>query len=88
MTFMMLLFFVGSASAQTIDEGKSFLYYERFESAINVFQKILNSDPNNEAAAFWLGQAYLRNDDRSNQDVAKQRHYISRNCRRIPTRLF
>jgi len=71
MTFMMLLFFVGSASAQTIDEGKSFLYYERFESAINVFQKILNSDPNNEAAAFWLGQAYLRNDDRSNQDVAK-----------------
>lgn len=70
MILLMMLFLVGFSSAQTIDEGKAFLYYERYESAKAVFQKILSSDPNNEQAAFWLGQAYLRNDDRTPKDVA------------------
>lgn len=69
MILLMMLFFVGFSSAQTIDEGKKFLYYERYESAKTVFQKLLSSDPNNEEAAFWLGQAYLRNDDRTEKDV-------------------
>ena len=64
------MFFAGFSSAQSVDDGKSFLYYERYKSAKDVFQKILASDPNNEEAAYWLGQAYLRNDDRTAKDVA------------------
>lgn len=59
--------------AQTIDEGKSFIYYERYQSARNVFQKILSTDPNNEEAAYWLGQTYLRDDDRTAKDIAAAR---------------
>jgi len=70
MNLMLMLFFVGFSSAQSIDEGKTFLYYERYESAKTVFQKILSSEPNNEEAAYWLGQAYLRNNDRTEKDIA------------------
>jgi len=48
--------------AQGIKEGKQFLNRERYESAEGVFQQILNKDPNNTEAAFWLGQTYLDND--------------------------
>ena len=46
-------------SAQSIDDGKKFLYYERFTSAKQVFQKIIASDPKNAEAIYWLGQAYI-----------------------------
>jgi len=49
--------------AQSIDEGKKFLNYERYQSAEGIFQKILASDPNNIEAAYWLGQAYLQDQD-------------------------
>lgn len=45
--------------AQGIKEGKQFLNYERYESAENVFKKILTADPKNTEAAYWLGQTYL-----------------------------
>lgn len=64
------MFFAGFSSAQSVADGKSFLYYERYKSAKDVFQKILASDPNNEQAAYWMGQAYLRSDDRTAKDVA------------------
>ena len=47
------------ASAQTVDQGKKFLYYQRYQSAKDVLQKVLASNPNNIEATYWLGQAYL-----------------------------
>jgi tetratricopeptide (TPR) repeat protein len=45
--------------AQSIQEGKQFLNYERYQSAEDVFQKLLTANPNNTEAAYWLGQTYL-----------------------------
>lgn len=45
--------------AQGIKEGKQFLNYERYTSAENVFNKLLQADPKNTEAAYWLGQTYL-----------------------------
>ena len=56
--------------AQSIDDGKNFMYYERYKSAKDVFQKILAANPANEEAAYWLGQAYIAPDDRSEKDIA------------------
>jgi len=61
-----LLSFLISANilfAQSIDEGKRFLYYERYNSAKDVFNKLVNANPNNIDAAYWLGQTYLGEED-------------------------
>ncbi|MDP4284082.1 MAG: tetratricopeptide repeat protein [Bacteroidota bacterium] len=57
--------------AQSIDEGKKFLYYEKFESAQKNFQQMLTKDPNNVDAAYWLGQVYLQNSDNRDTAAAK-----------------
>lgn len=53
------LFTFNVIMAQSIDEGKRFMYYERYKSAKDVFQKMLVANPNNEEAAYWLGQAEI-----------------------------
>jgi tetratricopeptide (TPR) repeat protein len=57
------LLFGNFIMAQGIDEGKQFMYYERFSSAKDVFQKLLTAEPNNEEAAYWLGQAEIGLED-------------------------
>ncbi len=57
------LFFSGVAMAQTIEEGKKFMYYEKFQSAKNVFQKLIAADPNNTTAIYWLGLATISGAD-------------------------
>lgn len=47
------------SNAQTIDDGKKFLYYEKFISAKNVFQQLVNANANNEEAVYWLGQTLI-----------------------------
>jgi tetratricopeptide (TPR) repeat protein len=51
------------AFAQSVDQGKKFLYYERFKSANDVFDKILASNPNNIDAVYWKGQTLLSSKD-------------------------
>lgn len=68
--FLALMFFANFLFAQSIEDGKSFMYYERYKSAKDVFQKILASNPANEEAAYWLGQAYIAPDDRTAKDLA------------------
>jgi tetratricopeptide (TPR) repeat protein len=53
------LFFAGTLSAQSLEDGKKFMYYERFKSAKDVFQKLISANPNNEEATYWLGQAEI-----------------------------
>jgi len=47
------------AFAQSVDQGKKFLYYQRYKSAKDVFDKILASNPNNIDAIYWDGQTLL-----------------------------
>lgn len=56
----------GGLFGQSIDEGKKFMYYERFQSAKDVFQKLLTANASNADAAYWLGQAYLGLEDVAN----------------------
>jgi tetratricopeptide (TPR) repeat protein len=45
--------------AQSVNDGKKFLYYERYKSAKETFEKIVNANPNNVEAVYWLGQTFL-----------------------------
>ncbi len=63
------IFFVNSLFAQSIDQGKKCIYYERYKSAKDIFQKILTANPANEEATYWLGQSIILSDDRTKQDL-------------------
>lgn len=49
--------------AQTIQEGVNNLYADKFQTAVDIFQKLLAVNPNNTEATYWLGQTYLDMDD-------------------------
>lgn len=61
-----LLFLVMAGNmlmAQNIDQGKKFLYYERYNSAKDVFSNLVSANPNNFDAVYWLGQTYIDMED-------------------------
>lgn len=60
-----------SLFAQSIDEGKKFLNYERYTSAQNVFSKLVAANPNDIEAVYWLGQTYIKNDENPDTAAAK-----------------
>lgn len=53
----------GFTFAQTLEEGRKFLYYERYKSARSVFEKLLAANPANDEAAYWLGQTMIAADE-------------------------
>jgi tetratricopeptide (TPR) repeat protein len=57
--FIATLLFSGAAMAQSLSDGKEFMYYERYSSAKDVFQKLVSSSSKNEEAVYWLGQAEI-----------------------------
>ncbi len=59
--FLPVLFVVNILFAQSKDEGKRFLYYERYNSAISTFSKLGASG--DAEAAYYLGQAHLGKED-------------------------
>ncbi len=65
--FIAVFLFGAIAKAQTLDEGKKFMYYERYASAKSVFEKLVAANANNIDAVYWLGQAMILGD---NNDVA------------------
>lgn len=65
-----LVFQAGIISAQSIEDGKLMMYYERYKSAREIFQKMLAANPSNEEAAYWLGQTYLSSGDVTAKDIA------------------
>ena len=63
---------IGSTvTAQTLEQGKQFLYYERFASAQSAFEKVLNANPNNIEAVYWLGQTMIHRRDTRDTAGAK-----------------
>jgi Flp pilus assembly protein TadD len=57
--------------AQSIEDGKKFLYYEKFISAKNVFQQLVNANAANDEAAYWLGQTLIAPDEDKDVEGAK-----------------
>ncbi len=49
--------------AQSIEQGRKFLYYERTKSAKETFEKMIAANPNNIEAVYWLGQTLLEEKD-------------------------
>ena len=49
--------------AQSVDQGKRFFYYQRYNSATEQLQKLVAANPNNIEAVYWLGQTMIQNDD-------------------------
>jgi Flp pilus assembly protein TadD len=60
----------GMVKAQTIEEGKSFLYYEKYLSAKAVFEKLVAANPNNTDAVYWLGQTLVAPSADADKDIA------------------
>ena len=65
------IFLGNTLFAQSIDEGKKFLDYERYTSAQNVFSKLVAANPNDIEAVYWLGQTYIKNGDNPDTAAAK-----------------
>jgi tetratricopeptide (TPR) repeat protein len=61
----------GTVMAQTVEQGKEFLYYERYKSAQDVFEKVLAANPNNIDAVYWLGQTMIHRRDTRDTAGAK-----------------
>ncbi len=59
LTLLISFLAVNFSNAQSVEDGKKFLYYEKFISAKNVFQQLLTTNPNDDEAAYWLGQALI-----------------------------
>lgn len=62
---------VSMVNAQSIEDGKKFLYYDKYISAKNVFQGLVNANPANEEAVYWLGQTLIAPDE--DKDIAGAR---------------
>jgi tetratricopeptide (TPR) repeat protein len=60
---------IGIATAQNIQDGINHLYADRFKNAEKIFKSLLDVNPNNLEAVYWLGQTYLDMDD---NDAARQ----------------
>ena len=73
---------VSFSKAQSIEEGKKFLYYEKFTSAANVFQQLLNANPANDEAAYWLGQTLIAPDE--DKDIAGARSVYEKGLQAKP----
>src|SRR5688572_12265851 len=59
--------------AQNIDEGKKFIYYERYNSSKDIFSKLVNANPNDIDAVYWLGQTYLGMEDTASAKALYQK---------------
>jgi tetratricopeptide (TPR) repeat protein len=71
-TLLLILACIGSTvTAQTLEQGKQFLYYERYASAQNAFEKVLSANPNNIDAVYWLGQTMIHRRDTRDTAGAK-----------------
>jgi len=71
MLFLTTLFVSTVLKSQTIEEGKKFLYYERYASAKSVLEKLVAANPNDLDAVYWLGQAMILPDENKNIEGAK-----------------
>ncbi|MGB8192203.1 MAG: tetratricopeptide repeat protein [Chitinophagaceae bacterium] len=63
LSLVALVLGISLAFAQNVEQGRKFLYYERFKSAKETLDKVLASNPNNIDAIYWLGQTLIESKD-------------------------
>lgn len=56
-----VLLSIGIAKAHNIKTGITLLQYQRYNSAIENFKAVLQQNPDDAVAAFWLTESYLKN---------------------------
>jgi cytochrome c-type biogenesis protein CcmH/NrfG len=49
--------------AQSVEQGRRFFYYQRYNSAKDQLEKVIASNPNNLDAIYWLGQTLIADGD-------------------------
>jgi len=59
-----------TTKAQSINDGKTFLYYEKYKSAKGVFDKLIAANANDVDAVYWDGQTLIDPEDRTAKDIA------------------
>lgn len=64
---------VGQLCAQSVEQGKKFFGYERYNSAKDQFEKVLAANPSDPAATFWLTETYLELKDTAAAKALVQR---------------
>lgn len=57
------VFMCNVALAQSVDEGKKFFYYEKYNSAKETLSKVVAAKPGDAEAAYWLGQTLIELND-------------------------
>lgn len=62
------LFISNFMKAQSLEDGKKLMYYEKYKSAKDVFGKLVAANPNDETAVYWLGQSMILPE--ANVDIA------------------
>ena len=71
--FSMVLLSANSLLAQNVDQGKKFLYYERYKSAKDVLDKVVAANPNSIDGIYWLGQQMIGTKDTAGAKALYQR---------------
>lgn len=59
-------------AAQSVEEGKNFMYYQRWQSAAKIFDDIINREPMNMEARYWKIQLLLEQDKAAEAKQAMQ----------------
>ncbi len=70
---------ITSLFAQSVDQGKQFYYYGRFNSAKAALEKALAANPNDVTATYWLGQTLLELKDTAGAKALYQKGLLSSN---------
>src|SRR5688572_30378821 len=52
-----------AVTAQNVEQGKKFLYYQRYKSAKETLEKVVAANPNDLEATYWLGQTLIKMKD-------------------------
>lgn len=63
LSLVALIMGLSMAFSQNVEQGRKFLYYERYKSAKETFEKVLAANPNNIEAVYWLGQTLIEMKD-------------------------
>lgn len=64
-----------SLKAQTIYEGYYHILAQRYQSALNVFEKMLAQNPNNTEAMYWFGHTYHHMDEDGSYNAKARQFY-------------
>ncbi|MEO6914620.1 MAG: tetratricopeptide repeat protein, partial [Chitinophagaceae bacterium] len=69
---LVFLLLAGSFVYAQVEQGEKYYYYQRYQSAEDAFRKVLATEPDNEAANYWLGQVMIAKDDSASAKVLYQ----------------